>query len=71
MAKIAADITYKDVLHWAVCVFCETNEADECQECLGTDLDPIPWAELFKNARKTYGPCGGPMGVSNGTGPRL
>jgi hypothetical protein len=58
--SIAADITFTDVLHWSICVYCETDDTPKCEECLGTDLEPIPWAELFPNGRKEYGPCGGP-----------
>jgi len=41
------------VMGWAVCCFCEAGTADKCDECSGTDRDPIPWTELYPSARKT------------------
>ena len=60
---IIVDITFDDVLHWSVCVFCERGATPTCQECMGTGLEAIPWAELFKDARVRLGPCGGPSRV--------
>lgn len=39
---------------WAVCQFCMPSEAIDCEECLGTDRDPMPWSELFNDYRERY-----------------
>ena len=59
-AKVVRGYTADQAMFWSICPFCEYKDLSECTECLGTDTDAIPWAELFKDARITYGPCRGP-----------
>ena len=40
---------------WVVCPFCMYVETPACNECLGTDRDPMPWSELFPGGRKEKG----------------
>lgn len=60
MVTIVAGLSIEEVMHWSICCFCESRDTPKCEECLGTDLDAMPWAELFKTTRVTHGPCGGP-----------
>jgi hypothetical protein len=34
------------------------REAEHCPECAGTQREPIPWSELFRNGRLGPGDCG-------------
>ena len=58
--KLIESIEEDEIMFWSVCPFCEVSVTYKCTECLGTDTDAIPWSELFKDARITYGPCRGP-----------
>ena len=49
------------IMAWWLCPYCDTEGREphdnevyltkDCPECLGTDLDTIPWAELFRHGR--------------------
>ncbi len=52
MAKTINGCNLYQIMYWAMCPFCEAGAIAVCDECLGTDLDPIPWAELFKEGRR-------------------
>ena len=60
MKKMISEVSLARLMWWTVCPFCYDKDCADCTVCLGTDLDLIPWAELFKDARKDHGRCGGP-----------
>ena len=61
MPRMLVGINKQELLSWYLCPYCEEDGKDtngpvyfteDCPECQGTDMDTIPWSELFVNGRR-------------------